>query len=74
MINTVNIQTFTDQDILNVLRMSLVSSAIAKENSYGGRSLAQHSVAEIQGLIREYEWRIYRATEGMFVVAQNRPG
>jgi hypothetical protein len=72
-INTGNIQSFSDQDILNALRMALVNSAFAKETSFGGRTLAAHSPLELQSLIRDYEWRVSRQTNGMFVVAENRP-
>lgn len=72
MIDLTTVQTFADADILNILRLSLVSSSIAQSHSINGRMLSQVSPVEIQKLITQYEWRIYRAQNGLFVVAQNR--
>ena len=73
MINMSGVQTFSDQDILNILRMSLVSSSIAIEYGINGRSLQRTPPGDIQKLISEYEWRIYRAQNGMFVAGATRP-
>lgn len=60
------IQTFTDQDILNALRMAMVNSALVPNYTVNGRSIQRMNSGEIQSLIREYEWRIYRANNGEF--------
>jgi hypothetical protein len=73
-INTSTIQTFSDQDILNALRLALVSAAlVGPEYTVNGRSIRRMSGKEIQGLIGEYEWRVYRQQSGIFVVGATRP-
>lgn len=56
-----DIQTFTDAQILLVLRASLVSSAIASQYSIGGRQIIRMSGTQIQALIDVYEQRVSAA-------------
>jgi len=66
------VPNYSDAQILQVLRMSLVNAAFATNYTMNGKVVGQMSGAEIQKLIGEYEWRIARANNGLFVVAQNR--
>lgn len=72
MIDLSTVPNFTDQQILTVLRMSLVNAAFATNYTMNGKVITQMSGGEIQKLIAEYEWRIARAQNGLFVIAQNR--
>ncbi len=68
-----SIPSYSDADILKVLRLSLVNTALAKGYTVNGRSVEKMSGREIQDLIQEYEWRVYRATNGIFQAGATRP-
>lgn len=72
MVDLTTVPNYSDAQILTVLRMALVNSAFATGYTMNGKQMSQMSGAEIQRLIGEYEWRAYRATNGLFVAAQNR--
>jgi len=79
-INTTEIQEFTDAEILKVLRMSLVNSAIASQYSISGRQLIRASPRVIQELIGIYEGRIAAADaagtecgDGVALIEFNEP-
>ncbi len=62
-INLANTQTFTDSDILTILRAALVNAAISKMYRINNRELEHMSAKDIQGLVAEYERRI-NTTDG----------
>ena len=72
-VDLTTVPNYSDAQILSVLRMALVNSALAQGYSINGRSLNRMSGTEIQNLINLYEWRITRAASGMFSVARFRP-
>jgi len=72
MVDLSTVPNFSDAQILQVLRMALVNSAFATGYSMNGKQMTQMGGAEIQKLISEYEWRVARATSGLFVAGQNR--
>lgn len=57
-ITVADIQTFTDAEILVVLRCALVNSALVSQYSIGGRQLIRMSAKQIQELIEIYEARV----------------
>jgi hypothetical protein len=61
-ITIVDIQTFTDAEILVVLRCALVNASLVSQYSIGGRQLIRASPKQIQELIETYEARIDDAT------------
>lgn len=59
-----SVQTFTDAEIVKVLRRAMVDAAIAEHYAVGGKSLARFSPVEIQKLIEVYESRVAAASAG----------
>lgn len=57
-ISVSEIQSFSDADILKVLRKALVSASLAQGYSFEGRRLDRATPAELQGLIEKYERRV----------------
>jgi hypothetical protein len=66
-INVTNLQTFTDAEIVTVLRAALVSAAIAQSYSIGGKTLARIGADSIQKLIGEYEMRTVAAGQNQLL-------
>jgi hypothetical protein len=60
-ITVADLQTFTDAEILVVLRCALVNSALVSQYSIGGRQLIRMSAKQVQELIEVYEARIQSA-------------
>lgn len=69
-INVTDIGTYSDADILKVLRSALVDSVLAMSYSINGRSLGRASPEQIQKLIEIYEDRVAAANGGDILLAR----
>lgn len=61
-VTVANLNTYTDAEILKVLRSALVDAAIAQSYSINGRNLSRLNATQLQSLIEIYEARVEAAS------------
>jgi hypothetical protein len=64
-----DIQTFTDADIVIILRRALVDSLFAKSYKIGERSLDRMTATELNNLLAVFERRVIEAANGGNMIA-----
>lgn len=69
-----SMQSITDQDMLSAINQAIVGVMLGGQSyEISGRRMTRADLPTLQAMKREYEWRIYRASNGMFVVGATRP-